>query len=128
MFSLDYERCVMPWFSNISPKMNSSRRLRPSLTVVIGFLSEFIVDVYGMHFGDKVTNVTHHDWLQRDLMSATLCVWMRTKSPGLQLNYKQKMECDGRRSLQLLLENAMLSTSLHRGQWFVSIIIKYYHS
>ncbi len=51
-------------------------------------------------------------------MSATLCLWMKTKSPGLQLKYKQKMECGERISIQLLFENNRLRTTLHGKTWF----------
>lgn len=71
-----------------------------------------------MHFDGTCNNVTLHDWLQRDLMNATLCVWITTKFPGLQLKYKQKMECDGRDSIRLHLEDTLLRARLHGNEWF----------
>lgn len=74
--------------------------------------------VLEMHFGNKENNITVHEWLQRDVMSATLCVWIRTKFPGLQLRYKQKIECVGRTSLKLLVENARIRITLHGEEWY----------
>ncbi|KAL9987313.1 hypothetical protein ACROYT_G001597 [Oculina patagonica] len=50
-------------------------------------------------------------------MNATLCVWIRTKNPVLQLKYKQRMECEGRDSIQLLVEDALLTARLHGNEW-----------
>ncbi|XP_078377085.1 uncharacterized protein LOC144660350 [Oculina patagonica] len=89
-----------------------------------------INDVYELRFGNKVNKFTQYEWLQHDLMSATLCVWMRTKTPGLYLKYKQKMACDGRISIQVFLEDALLRTTLHGGEWSIPAFLvddKWHH-
>lgn len=77
-----------------------------------------ISGVQELHFDEKCHNAAHRDWFQRDLISATLCLWMRTTSPGLMLKYKQKMECDRKDSFQLLFEDTLLRTTLHGKIWF----------
>ena len=91
---------------------NRSQSACYDLTVLL------ISGVYEMHFGSNVDNITLHKWLQRDLMSATLCVWIRTRFPGLQLKYKQNTECHGKTSIKLLVEEAQLKITLHGNEWF----------
>ncbi|KAJ7365918.1 hypothetical protein OS493_002649 [Desmophyllum pertusum] len=89
-----------------------------------------IKGVYELRFDDKFNDVTIHDWLQRDLMSATLCAWIRTKRPGLHLTYKRKMECDGTILIQLLIEDALLRTTVHGNEWNISAALvddKWHH-
>ena len=63
-------------------------------------------------------------WLQKDLTKGTLCVWIRTKFPELQLEYRQNTgECRGKTSLQLVFQSALLKIGLHEKEWWVEQIV-----
>ena len=87
------------------------------MILMIGFLFSSILGVHELHFDEKCNNITLQDWLQHDLMSATLCSWMKTNSSGLHLKYKQETLCGERTSIQLVIEDTLLRTTLHGKTW-----------
>ncbi|XP_022803754.1 uncharacterized protein LOC111341068 [Stylophora pistillata] len=82
-------------------------------------------------FNATCTRISVEKWLQEDLTQGTLCMWIRTKFSGLQLEYRQNTEeFQGKTSLQLVFHDTLLKISLHRKEWNISTSViddKWHH-